>query len=141
MPVALSALHEAGKLKFWKLALDGRPVAMLFAVLDGDQAWLGKIAHDPGFSRFSPGVLMILDATEGLFADGTIRRADSCAIPGHPMINHLWRGRIAVADVMMAAPAVSAFSFTAARTTETLLRRARATARDLFNTMTGRHRR
>ena len=28
--------------------------------------------------------------------------ADSCATPDHPMIDHLWRDRLAMADLMIA---------------------------------------
>ena len=43
---ALPALAADGHLRFWKIALDGRPIAMMFAVVSGDRAWLGKIAYD-----------------------------------------------------------------------------------------------
>jgi CelD/BcsL family acetyltransferase involved in cellulose biosynthesis len=146
-PIAAATLGEAceglsrsGKLRFWKLTLDGRTIAILFAVVEGDSAWLGKIAHDDAYARFSPGVLQILHATEELFAEGTIAHADSCAIPDHPMIDHLWRGRIAVADVMLASASYGAWRFAAVAAAERLRRTLRALARDLFHKLTGRHR-
>lgn len=137
---AARGLAAAGKLRFWQLSLDGRAVAMLFAVVEGGEAWLGKIAHDPAFARFSPGVLLILHATEQLFAEGGIVRVDSCAIPDHPMIDGIWRGRIAVADVMLAATTVGAARFSANLAAELLRRRLRVTFRDLFYKLSGRHR-
>ncbi len=71
---AVSGLHLAAKLRFWRLDLDETPVAMLWAVVERDQAWLGKIAHDERFARFSPGVLMILEATESLFGENIALR-------------------------------------------------------------------
>lgn len=143
-PSAVAALHEAmrglagsGKLRFWKLALDGRPIAMMFGVADSGQAWLGKIAYDEDFARFSPGVQLILQATETLFAEG-ITLADSCAIPDHPMINHLWRGRLRVADVMIAGPGVSRAMFNLTVEAERLRRRLRSSARGLYYRITGR---
>lgn len=131
------SLAEAGKLRVWKLALNGKPIAMLYAIVEQGEAWLGKIAFDESFARFSPGALLVLHATERLFEEG-IAHADSCAVPDHPMINHLWRGRLAVADVMVAAPGFSALRFAASFQAERLRRAARAAARRLRNRITGR---
>ena len=135
----LSGLAQSGKLRFWKLALDGRPIAMLFAIVEGNEAWLGKIAHDESLARFSPGVLLILHATEQVFAEG-LAQADSCAIPDHPMIDRLWRGRLQVADVMIAAPTVGETRFKLTAAAELFRRRLRSYARYLFHTLTGRRR-
>ena len=132
-------LAASGRLRFWKLALDARPIAMMFAIVDGNEAWLGKIAYDEVLARFSPGVLLILHATEQIFAEG-LAQVDSCAIPDHPMINHLWRDRLKVADVMIAASSVSALSFGIAVAAERLRRRFRNAARNLLHKFTGRHR-
>jgi CelD/BcsL family acetyltransferase involved in cellulose biosynthesis len=136
---AAKGLAEAGRLRFWKLALDGRPIAMMYAVVDGSEAWLGKIAFDETWAKYSPGVLLILHATERIFAEG-ITQADSCAIPDHPMINHLWRDRLKVADVMIAAPTVSGSRFRFTVMAERLRHKLRSTARDIFYKVTGRHR-
>jgi len=100
----LGRLAAHGDLGFWKLSLDKRPVAMLFAAMAGERAWLLKIAHDEALARFSPGALIILEATRELMAAGRFSLIDSCATPGHPLIEHLWRERIAIADIMIAAP-------------------------------------
>jgi hypothetical protein len=141
---AAEALHEglaglaaAGKLRFWKLALDGKPLAMMFAIVEQSQAWLGKIAHDEAFGRFSPGVLLTLHASEQLFAEN-VKQVDSCAAPDHPMIDHLWRQRLKVADVMVAAPGVSQTRFSIAVTGERLRRKLRALARGHYHRMAGR---
>lgn len=136
---SLEGLAAAGKLRFWKLALDGRPIAMLFAIVEGKEAWLGKIAHDEDLAPYSPGVQLILHATEQLFAEG-IRQVDSCAVPDHPMINRLWRGRLSVADVMIAAPTVDGALFNITVTAERLRRRLRASAKGIYCQLTGRQR-
>ena len=133
-------LHDAGKLRFWSLVLDGRPIASLFAVVEGSSAWLGKIAHDETFAKFSPGVLLILDVTEAFFAEGNITSVDSCAIPNHPMIDHLWRDRLAMADVLVAAANVGQRRFQLTAAAELLRRRTRSQARDLYYALTRRHR-
>ena len=147
VPKAASLLQEAaaglsasGKLRFWKLSLDGRVIASLYGIVEGNEAWLGKIAFDQNFARYSPGVLLILHATEQLFAEAGIARVDSCAIPGHPMIDNIWRDRIAVADVMIAHANAGALRFAATVAAERLRRTLRTTARDIFYKLTGRHR-
>jgi hypothetical protein len=127
-PAAAANLREALRnlcgdraLRFWKLSLDGKPVAMLFATVMGGTAWLGKIAHDEAYAKYSPGVLMILDATRDLMADPEVSRADSCAQPNHPMIDNVWRERLAMADVLLAPGNFPAFA--------TLLAAERARAR------------
>ncbi|MFO1034333.1 MAG: GNAT family N-acetyltransferase, partial [Hyphomicrobiales bacterium] len=95
----------------WMLVLDGKPVAALFALVSGHEAMLGKIAYDEGFSRYSPGVLVLLDATQCLFADEAVRFADGNAIPGHPMIDRIWRDRMECMDVVIAGPGVSSAAF------------------------------
>ncbi|MFT3986104.1 GNAT family N-acetyltransferase [Aestuariivirga sp.] len=132
-------LHAAGKLRFWSITLDGRTIASLFAVVEQGQAWLGKIAYDEALAKYSPGVLLILDATEALFEEG-VTQADSCAIPDHPMINHLWRGRMPMADVIIAGETVSPFMFKATVIAERSRRRSRAALKSLFYTITRRHR-
>jgi CelD/BcsL family acetyltransferase involved in cellulose biosynthesis len=139
LKAGIGDLAQAGKLRFWKLALDDRPLAMLFAIVEGNEAWLGKIAYDESFARFSPGVLLVLHATEQLFAEG-LAQVDSCAIPDHPMIDHLWRDRLEVADVMIAASAVGGMRFRLTVAAERSRRGLRAAARNLFYKLTGRHR-
>lgn len=133
LQTALAMLHANGELVFWKLVLDGKPLAMLFAMLSGDQAWLGKIAYDEAFSKFSPGVLLILDATAGLLARDGIRLVDSSAVPDHPMINHIWRDRISINDVLIATPGTSHAAFQVIKAAEITRRSARAKAKHIYH--------
>ena len=66
----------------------------------GGGAWAWKIAYDESLARFSPGVQATMEFTEALVADDTVA-VDSCATPDHPMIDHLWRERLAMADLMI----------------------------------------
>jgi CelD/BcsL family acetyltransferase involved in cellulose biosynthesis len=137
---ALVELAESGALRFWKLALDGKPIAMMFAMVDGPQAWLGKIAYDEAFAKFSPGVLLVLDATEAFFKEPAIALVDSCAIPDHPMINHLWRDRVRMVDAIAGARDSAAPAFGALVAWERFKAAARSTARDAFYAATKRRR-
>jgi CelD/BcsL family acetyltransferase involved in cellulose biosynthesis len=108
---ALHGLHRQNKLRFWCLKLDNKPIAALYAIVEGDQAWLGKIAYDERYSKYSPGVQVILDCTEGFFEEPSIKCIDSSAIPNHPMIDRIWRDRIQMISVMVAPSTISKLRF------------------------------
>lgn len=99
---SLQSMHRHGRVRFWLMSLSGKPIAALFALVDRDEATLGKIAYDESLGRFSPGVQIILEATEDFFAEPEVEWADSNAIPDHPMINRIWRGRLPCGDVLLA---------------------------------------
>lgn len=134
---ACKMLSAAGKLRFWKLALNGKPVAIMHAIVEGDQAWLGKIAYDENYAKYSPGVLLVFHATEKLFAENGMVLVDSCAIPGHPMMENVWRDRIEVADVIIASKSISARRFSLTVNSEKLRRTARGIARDTYYYLRG----
>ena len=137
---ACKLLEAAGKLRFWKLALNGKPLAIMHAIVEGNQAWLGKMAYDENYAKYSPGVLLLLHATEKLFAENGIVLVDSCAIPGHPMMEHVWSDRIEVADVMIASKSISPKRFALTVTAEKLHRAARGLVRDIYYYVKGQKR-
>ena len=77
------------------------PVAAGIVLRHLNRAFYFKIGIDEQFSRFSPGVQLTLDLTRHLCADPTITTVDSTASPGHPMIEPIWRGRLAIGDVLI----------------------------------------
>jgi CelD/BcsL family acetyltransferase involved in cellulose biosynthesis len=98
---AVAALAAEGKAQIDLLDLDSKPVAVAITLFSGGYAWFWKIAYDEDYARFSPGVQLALDLTEELGRNPGISLVDSCAVAGHPMIDHLWGGRLAIADWMM----------------------------------------
>jgi hypothetical protein len=46
-------------------------------------------------------VQLTLDLTRHLCVDPSIGLVDSTANPGHPMIDPIWRGRLAIGDVLI----------------------------------------
>ena len=92
-----------------------------------------KIAYDESLSPYSPGVQFILEYARHQLADDSVDATDSCAIPDHPMIDQLWRERIAIADFFVASDASSATAFGAAVEREALRRGVRAIAKRAFN--------
>ena len=137
---AAGALHAAGKLRFWSLKLNGIAIASLFAIVEGSQAWLGKIAYDEAYAKFSPGVLLIMDCTKSFFAESQVKLIDSSAIPNHPMIDHIWRDRLDMVDVLVAPATISILRFKTILSLEKMRRTLRSLARDTYYKINGAHR-
>lgn len=81
-----------GRLDMRVLALGDRPLAMLINFLCAPGGFSFKTAFDEDYARFSPGVLL-QQANLDLLSDPAIDWVDSCAAPGHPMIDSVWRER------------------------------------------------
>ena len=77
------------------------PVAAAIVLRHQDRAFYFKLGVDERFAKFSPGVQLTLDLTRHLCADPAIALADSTADADHPMINPIWRGRLAIGDVLI----------------------------------------
>jgi len=108
---AVTALAAEGKASIDRLLLDGRPIAAAIALRSGRSAWFWKIAYDEAFARFSPGVMLSIALTDELLEDANVARADSCATANHPMIDRLWRERIALCDRLIGVRPSAPFSF------------------------------
>jgi CelD/BcsL family acetyltransferase involved in cellulose biosynthesis len=99
---AVRALAAGGQARIDRLMLGERAIAAAVLLRSGSAGWFWKITYDEAFARSSPGVRLALELTEALLADRTIGRIDSCATPDHPMIDHLWRDRLQLADQLIA---------------------------------------
>jgi CelD/BcsL family acetyltransferase involved in cellulose biosynthesis len=82
----------AGRLEVLRLAVDGRPIAMLVNLHAPPGGFSYKIAFDEDYARYSPGVLIELENLRLLARPG-FEWMDSCAVQDHPMIDSLWRER------------------------------------------------
>ena len=71
---------------------------------------------------------LVLDLSQDLLSDESIARADSCATADHPMIDHIWRERLPLADLLVRIGADGAAKFALIRTLESLRRSAIASA-------------
>jgi hypothetical protein len=115
---AVTALAAEGKAWIDLLELDSKPVAAAITLFSGDRAWFWKIAYDEDYARFSPGVQLALDLTEELGQKAGISFVDSCAVAGHPMIDHLWSERLSIADWMVPLGRVGGAALAVAITAE-----------------------
>ncbi len=98
---ATIALAASGQCEIVTLRAGDTPVAAGIVLRHQDRAFFFKLGVDERFSKFSPGVQLTLDLTRHLCADPAIATADSTASPDHPMINPIWRGRLAIGDVLI----------------------------------------
>jgi hypothetical protein len=99
---AVAGLAAEGQARIDRLFLHGTTIAATVTLASGDTAWCWKIAYNEGLARFSPGVQLICELTENLLAQPAPLRVDSCATPSHPMIDRVWRERLALSDRLIA---------------------------------------
>ena len=92
---------ERGTIRIVSIRLGDHPVAVVVCFIAGATAVTWKIAYDEHFARFSPGAQLMLEAADALFGDPAIMRIDSCASANHPMIDHLWPGRLALGTLVV----------------------------------------
>jgi CelD/BcsL family acetyltransferase involved in cellulose biosynthesis len=98
---ATGALAEKASCEIVTLRAGATAVAAAIVPRHLDRAWYFKIGIDERFAKLSPGVLLTLELTRHLCADPAIASADSTAGAGHSMIDPIWRGRLAIGDVLI----------------------------------------
>jgi CelD/BcsL family acetyltransferase involved in cellulose biosynthesis len=96
-----AALAATGQCEIVTLRAGETPVASAIVLRHQDRAFYFKLGVDERFSKFSPGVQLTLDLTRHLCADPAIALVDSTANADHPMINPIWRERLAIGDVLI----------------------------------------
>jgi hypothetical protein len=128
---AVSDLAGEGKAQVERLLIDARAIAAAVVLRSGTTAWCWKIAYDETQARFSPGVQLVLDLTQRLIDEPRIARADSCATENHPMIDHIWRERLVVADRLVRIGPHGRARFALARSLEAARRAALGGAKAL----------
>ncbi len=129
---------EKGEARIIELFVGDEPVAAGLVLQAGRQAWFYKIAYDERRARWSPGVQLTLELTRRLLEDETIDEVDSTAIADHPMINHIWRERLELADHIVALRAPAGRLLGLAVQAERLRRSARIRIRAVYARLTER---
>lgn len=93
-------LAYEGRCRIDSLELDGKPVAMGILLTAGKRAFFWKTAFDENFAHLSPGVQFVHALTQAQ-AEGRHDMTDSCAVPDHPMIDHIWPDRLAMGEYII----------------------------------------
>jgi CelD/BcsL family acetyltransferase involved in cellulose biosynthesis len=107
---AIGALAARGATRVARLSCRSRPIACVLTLVSANVACSWKVAYDENFAAFSPGVQAFLDLTEALLADDQLVCVDSCAVENHPMIDHLWRERLSLGDLLIGLRGDTAFA-------------------------------
>ena len=97
---SLTGAASAGALERLAFHLDGKPVAMLCNFIASPLSFAFKTTYDEALSKLSPGVLLQVENL-ALLGRMDIAMSDSCAAPGHPMIDHLWFDRRQILKVSL----------------------------------------
>jgi CelD/BcsL family acetyltransferase involved in cellulose biosynthesis len=90
---AVDRLAERDLCRVHSLTLDDRVIACLIVFIEAGVAYTWKTAYDEELSAFSPGTLLMMEATKNHLEDPNIMATDSCAAPHHPVVGRLWRER------------------------------------------------
>lgn len=93
---------RAGSLMMSGLFLDGNPIALQCNLRSGTGSFAFKIAFDEDFASSSPGTLLELFNIELLHGDDGPAWMDSCAVAGHPVLDHLWTERRVITNQYVA---------------------------------------
>lgn len=92
----------ARALDMLRIDCDDQPIAMLVNFVGAQGGFSFKIASDPDFARFSPGVLIEHYNLSRMLDAHVAPWMDSCAAPDHPMIDSLWGERRTMAQYRIA---------------------------------------
>jgi hypothetical protein len=90
---AVNNLAERDLVRIHSFKLDGRVIASLIVLLQSGHAWTWKMTYDEDLSKYSPGTMLMMDATESHLDDPNIQITDSCAVEDHPVMARLWSER------------------------------------------------
>ncbi|MFC3695159.1 GNAT family N-acetyltransferase [Chenggangzhangella methanolivorans] len=133
----LADLARSGDALVLELFAGERLAASGVVLIAGDRGWFYKVAYDETLARLSPGVQLTLELTRLLAEEKRLVEVDSTAVADHPMIDRLWRGRLALSDVLVALDPDAAGMVEGAASAERLRRNLRRRLRDLYRGLKG----
>jgi CelD/BcsL family acetyltransferase involved in cellulose biosynthesis len=92
-------LARQGQMEVHELQLADVTIASQVVLRDRDRAFAMKTTYDEALARLAPGVTLSDLVGRAVLADKGLALIDSCAVPGHAMIERVWLGRLAVGDL------------------------------------------
>ncbi|WP_168192696.1 GNAT family N-acetyltransferase [Undibacter mobilis] len=132
MKEALPAMVRDGAAQIVTLVAGDKVVAAGVLLRNARRAYFFKIAYDETFAKMSPGVQLTLDITRAMCVDEAVDSVDSTAVANHPMIDHIWRDRQPIADLLLPVGG-NAFAFKVLAGAIDARRVLRAAARSLYH--------
>ena len=102
-------LSDQGRIKIHRLTLDGTTLASSVTYFSTSTAWYAKISFDESQAKNSPGSHLVMYATEHLLQDPSVKEANSCAPPRHPLMKKFWSGSLSVSNRLIDATGADPF--------------------------------
>jgi len=96
---AMRAGAEEGTVSCLALTLDLDMVAMLFCLRSGTRLAAFKTSYDERHAAYSPGFRLLMEVTRRALTEPGGASIDSCARPGHPVVDRLWPARMPVVQL------------------------------------------
>ncbi len=97
---AVSSLAAEGRAVIYSLRVDGKAIASLIMLRSANRYYPWKIAFDEAWSAYSPGMQLMLRATQQLLSSADFAFADSLAGESS-WIDALWPGRHRIATLIV----------------------------------------
>jgi len=97
----VASLAAKSACEIHSLRLDDKTIASLIILGRGGELFTWKTAFNEDYAPFSPGVQVMLHATEHLAGRKDLISADSLAVANHPMMDHLWRDRAEIGSILI----------------------------------------
>lgn len=94
-------LAPQGKFEVATLTRGADVIAAGLIVRHGQRAYYFKTAYDERLAKYSPGVQLTLELTKHFSADETLTSVDSTATADHPMVNQIWKGKLAFGETLI----------------------------------------
>lgn len=127
----VAAMGSAGHVRIDELRVGEKLIASLVSFVDGGHVFAWKIAFDEAYARYSPGAQLVLFTFQQNLAMQGFKLADSLAVPGHSMIEPLWRGRREIGFLLLSSGSMAAFKNRICSTDFALEQTLRRLARDI----------
>jgi CelD/BcsL family acetyltransferase involved in cellulose biosynthesis len=126
-------LSRSGQMAVHMLETGPRIAAAGLVLNSGGHSWYVKTTFDEALAEHAPGAFLSHQIGQSCMAGSDLAFVDSCAVPGHRMIERVWDGRVRVGDLVIALrPAAER-----ARARELARRRLRQMAKRVYYRMRG----
>ena len=98
---AVSALAKTNQCEIHSMKIGNKIIASLICFKTKGEYFTWKIAFDESYNSYSPGVQIMLKASEHWLGKKSFVSADSLASANHSMIDHLWRERLNLGTLLI----------------------------------------
>lgn len=105
---AVASLAAIGQCEIHTMHFEGRIIAALICFKQKGEYFAWKVAFDENFKTSSPGVQVIMQATEHWQKLKSFKNADSLAAANHTMMDRVWQERLNIGTLLIGTGKTSA---------------------------------